>query len=405
MPLFVYKAIDNTGKIIKEEVTGDTAEKLMIKLSDMGLSVVSIEPKKKLPLFTFKFDKIFGSVSNKELKYFYVNLATLIDSGCSLAASISALAEECENKYFQGVLKEIYTDINSGKAFSESVEKHPKIFDQLFFTLVKAGEEGGMLDQILLRYALHVENQQKIKSKVRGAMVLPIIISIVAVGVIIGLLTYVFPTFMKLFAGKENLLPAPTLFVIWLSDTLRYNYHWLILSLLLLVGAIYMIAQTRTGWRFYCHLQLKTPLIGTLFKKMYLARFAQTLGSLMKSGVPTLRAIETTGNTIPNVIFNDALKEIYYTVERGGLITTVMKKYPGLFPSVVILMINVGETTGNLDGMFTKVATYFEAEVQEAINAILAAIEPIMTVIMGVVVLILALSMFLPLFDMGKALT
>jgi type IV pilus assembly protein PilC len=125
----------------------------------------------------------------------------------------------------------------------------------------------------------------------------------------------------------------------------------------------------------------------------------------MKSGVPTLRAIETTGNTIPNVIFNDALKEISYTVERGGLITTVMKKYPGLFPSVVILMINVGETTGNLDGMFTKVATYFEAEVQEAINAILAAIEPIMTVIMGVVVLILALSMFLPLFDMGKALT
>jgi len=233
-------------------------------------------------------------------------------------------------------------------------------------------------------------------------MVLPGIISIVAVGVVIGLLTYVFPTFMQMFAGKEHLLPAPTKFVIKVSDILRFSYHWIFAAIISLSMAFYMILQTKLGWRIFCIVQLRMPLFGVLFRKVYLARFAQTLGALIKSGVPTLRAIHTTGETIPNVIVTDALRVISSCVERGGTMTSEMHNYPLLFPNMVTLMISVGESTGTIDAMLEKVGSYFEAEVQEAISAILSAIEPIMTVIMGVVVLVLALSMFLPLFDIGK---
>lgn len=402
MPVYTYKAIDHTGQVVEAEENGESAESLIKKLSGMRLSVIDIKQKKKLSGFNFKLGSLFERVSGHELKYFYVNLATLINSGCTLKTSIAALSEQSDNKYFQRVLLDIDRDITSGKAMSESIAKHPRVFDQLFITLVKSGEEGGMLDQILLRYASYIENQEKIKSRIRGAMILPAIISVVAVGVVIGLLTYVFPTFMQMFAGKEHLLPAPTKFVIWVSDTLRYGYHWIFAAIFSFVMMAYMILQTKLGWRWFCIAQLHIPLFGRLFRKVYLARFAQTLGALIKSGVPTLRAISTTGETIPNVIVTDALKVISSCVERGGTLTSEMTRYPLLFPNMVILMISVGESTGTIDTMLEKVGGYFEAEVQEAISALLSAIEPIMTVIMGVVVLVLALSMFLPLFDIGK---
>jgi len=403
MATFSYKAIDHTGQVIEAEENGDSAESLVKKLAGMRLSVIEIKPKKQSSSFSLKkIGSFFQRVSGKELKYFYVNLATLINAGCTLKTSIAALSEQSDNKFFQKVLLEIDKDITSGKALSDSLAKHPRVFNQLFITLVKSGEEGGMLDQILLRYAVYVENQEKIKSRIRGAMVLPGIISIVAVGVVIGLLTYVFPTFMQMFAGKEHLLPAPTKFVIKVSDILRFSYHWIFAAIISLSMAFYMILQTKLGWRIFCIVQLRMPLFGVLFRKVYLARFAQTLGALIKSGVPTLRAIHTTGETIPNVIVTDALRVISSCVERGGTMTSEMHNYPLLFPNMVTLMISVGESTGTIDAMLEKVGSYFEAEVQEAISAILSAIEPIMTVIMGVVVLVLALSMFLPLFDIGK---
>jgi len=403
MPVYTYNGIDESGKFVSGDEPGDSQAEAVNRLSTAGISVTSISPKTALSL-GFDLGKFFNWVSTYDLKYLYVNLATLIDAGCSLRASLASLAEQADHPTLKSVLTDINSQIASGKSFSESLKGHPAIFPPLFTNLVKAGEEGGMLDQILLRYAAYTENQEKTKSRIRGAMVLPVIVVLVAIGVIVGLLTYVFPTFMQLFKGKENLLPLPTKIVMTISDFLLYRWSTLLGLIALSIFLIWMFLRTRYGWRVYSWIQLRVPLFGKLFRKVYIARFAHTLGALVKGGVPALRALKITGDTIPNDYVRDVINEIHTSVERGGSFTAPMQTNKFLFPAMVTLMIHVGETTGKVDMMLNKVGEYFDAETQETINAILAAIEPIMTVIMGGIVLTIALSMFLPLFNISKLL-
>ena len=401
MALYTYTGIDPSGKEIHGQEAGASEEEVIGRLSSSGVSVLSIRAKRALS-FNFDPSKYMQWVSNKELKYFYVNLATLIDAGCTLRASIASLADQADNPLLQSVLKDINAQIASGKSFSESLAQHPNVFTPLFVNLVKAGEEGGMLDQILLRYAVYTENQEAIKAKIRGALILPTLVLVVAILVVVALLTYVFPTFMQLFKGKEHLLPTPTRVVIAISDFLRYQYL-VILGILFGGGiGIGLALRTDTGWRIFSWLQLHLPLFGRLFRKAFVARFAHTLAALVKGGVPALRALKITSETIPNVIVQDVIGTIQESVERGGSFTAPMHKQKYLFPAMVTLMIHVGETTGQLDSMLSKVGQYFDAEVDEAIDAIIKSIEPIMTVVMGSIVLTIAASMFLPLFNMTK---
>ncbi|RCK80085.1 MAG: Type IV fimbrial assembly protein PilC [Candidatus Ozemobacter sibiricus] len=401
MPIFTYNGIDGTGKFVTGEENGETPAEVVNRLSAVGISVTSIQPKDK-GSFTLDLMKFFRWVSAYELKFFYVNLATLIDAGCSLRASLASLADQADNYTLKQVLTDINAQIASGKSFSEALKAHPEIFTPLFTSLVKAGEEGGMLDQILLRYAAYTENQEKTKSRVRSALVLPALISVVAVGVVIGLLTYVFPTFMQLFQGKEDKLPLPTKMVMAVSDFMRYQWPQLLGLIFTAIVAFWLFLRTRIGWRIWSWIELHLPLFGTLFRKIYVGRFAHTLGALIKGGVPALRALRIAGDTIPNDYVRDVINQIHSSVERGGSFTGPMHLNKHLFPSMVALMIHVGETTGKIDLMLQKVGDYFDAEVQETISAILTAIEPILTVIMGVIVLTIALSMFLPLFNITQ---
>ncbi|MBF0407811.1 MAG: type II secretion system F family protein [Candidatus Riflebacteria bacterium] len=404
MPRYIYRGIDKSGNNVNAEESGSSEGEVIAKLVDAGMSVLSIQEKTPAKEFFANFKLPERGVSNKELKYFYVNLAALIDSGCTLRSSIASLADQSDNPTMKKALTDINLSIGTGKSFSEAVQEHPKIFESLFVSLVKAGEEGGILDQILLKYADYSENQEKIRSRVKGALVLPAIVILAAIGVVIGLLTYVFPTFMQLFKGKEALLPAPTQWVMWVSDTLRFRYMSLIIYLSIIIGTIWSIIKTDSGWRTFCKFQLRVPLFGTLFKRVYVARFAHTLGSLLKGGVPALRALKISADTIPNVEVIDAILEIYRSVELGGSFSAPMAQNKHLFPTMVILMVSVGETTGKLDSMLEKIGSYFDAEVQEAVAAILTAIEPILTVFLGIAVLIIALSMFLPLFNINQIL-
>lgn len=401
MPLFTYNGIDGTGKFVTGEESGESQAEVVTRLSSVGISVTSIEVKRG-PSFKVDLMRFFHWVTAQELKFFYVNLATLIDAGCSLRASLASLADQAENPVFKSVLADINAQIASGKSFSEALGAHPDVFTQLFVSLVKAGEEGGMLDQILLRYATYTENQEKTMSRVRSALVLPAIVLVVAVGVVVGLLTYVFPTFMQLFQGKEDQLPAPTKFVMAISDFIRFQWPMLLGGLFTGAVALWLFLRTRIGWRIFSWLELRMPLFGTLFRKIYIARFSHTLGALVKGGVPALRALRITGGTIPNDYVKDVIDQIHNSVERGGSYTAPMHLNKFLFPSMVTLMISVGETTGKMDYMLQKVGDYFDAEVQETIGAVLSAIEPILTVVMGVIVLTIALSMFLPLFNITK---
>ena len=403
MPWFEYKGIDPTGKTIDGEEFGDNEAEVSARIMASGVSILEIRPKRGEGIFA-AVKKRFEWVSNHELKFLYVNLAALIEAGCTLRASISSLAEQAENPLLKRALTDINAAIATGKSFSEALRAHPHIFSPLFISLVKAGEEGGMLDQILKRYAAFTENQENIKSRVRGALVLPVITLTIAVGVVVGLLTYVFPTFMQLFKGRENLLPLPTKMVMSLSDFLRYQYITIFFILVGISIGMYFFLRWDRGWRIFCWFQLRVPLFGTVFRKAYISRFAYTLGSLLKGGVPALRALKITAETIPNTEVQHVIGTIQESVERGGTFSGPMQKQKFLFPAVVTLMISVGETTGKIDLMLDKVGQYFEQEVSEAIAAILTAIEPLMTVVLGTIVLTIAASMFLPLFNLNQVL-
>lgn len=403
MPWFIYSGINTKGKNITGEEFGESQSEVMARIMAGGISILDIQVKKDQGIFG-SIAKRLNWVSASELKFLYVNLATLIEAGCTLRASLASLGDQSENPLLKKALTDINAAIASGKSFSEALRAHPNIFAPLFVSLVKAGEEGGMLDQILLRYATFTESQEAIKSRIRGALILPAIMILVAVGVVVGLLTYVFPTFMQLFKGRENLLPLPTQIVMAISDFLRYQYLTLLLIGIGTIIGMWFYLRWEKGWRTFSWFQLRVPLFGTLFRKAYVARFAHTLASLVKGGVPALRALKITSETIPNSEVCDVIGSIQESVERGGTFSAPMQQHKHLFPAMVTLMISVGETTGKIDFMLDKVGEYYDQEVSEAISAILTAIEPLLTVVMGTIVLTIAASMFLPLFNISKVL-
>ncbi len=403
MPYFNYRGVDPLGKPAVGTEFGNSIRDAADRLSLRGISIIDISEERKSFLW-FNFADYFASVSRNDMKCFYVNLATLINAGCTLRASLSALAEQAENHYFARTLAKVNSDIEAGSSFSEALSHHPKVFSDLFVHFVRAGEEGGILDDILLRYAAYEENQEKIREKVRGAMILPALMVVVAVSVVIALLIYVFPKFMELFKGRENLLPSPTRLVIALSDFIRYQSYTLIGYVVAFVFLLKLVMSTNIGYRIFSILQLRVPLFGDLFRKMYVSRFARTLAALTKGGVPTLRSLKITIDIIPNYVLKDAIFEIYMNIERGGNYVDPMRRYKTLFPSMVTLMVSVGEATGKIDEMLDKVSDFYDGEVEVSIAAIISMIEPVLTVMMGGVVLVIALSMFLPLFDVGKIL-
>ena len=416
MPKFEYKGIDSSGVVVKKIEEGASIEDVSTKLMELGISILDIQPVATLGgknMATLEkggpalkkqgmLSSLFGGVSTKELKIFYVNLATLVAAGISLRACVNALADQTENPYFQTILANISQSIEAGKSFSDAVAVHPKIFPVLFVSMLRAGEESGKFDEVLRRYAIYCEKQEKILGKLKGAMVMPTILIVVATGVVIGLLTYVFPTFMKLFAGKEDRLPGPTKLVMGFSNFLQYNYLQLIGYTVGTLVALKIILSSNAGWRIFCSLQLKVPLFGNLFRKSYIANFCQNMATMLKAGVSSLRALQIAQNSISNVVMKDVVSEIYESVERGSSFSGPMIKNRQFFPSMVTLMVNIGEESGTLNQMFEKIAEYYEAETEAAIDAFLTAIEPMITIIMGILVCIIAMSMFLPLFDMNR---
>jgi len=415
MAKFEYKGIDASGAVIKKIEEGASIEDVSTKLMEMGVSILDIQPvaaiggknmalEKGGPALKKQgtFSALFGGVTTKELKIFYVNLATLVAAGISLRACVNALADQTENPYFQTILVNISQSIEAGKSFSDAVAVHPKIFPVLFVSMLRAGEESGKFDEVLRRYAIYCEKQEKIMGKLKGAMVMPVILVAVATIVVIGLLTYVFPTFMKLFTGKEDKLPAPTKIVMGVSNFLQNNYFQLIGYIVGTIVAMKIILNSNAGWRIFCYLQLNTPLLGNLFRKSYIANFCQNMATMLKAGVSSLRALQIAQNSITNVLMREIVDQIYESVERGSSFAGPMMKNRQFFPSMVTLMINIGEESGTLNQMFEKISEYYEAETDAAIDGFLTAIEPMITIVMGAFVCLIAMSMFLPLFDMNR---
>ncbi len=394
MPIFIYSAKTVAGDIQTGNVDLPNREAVIGYLRRQRLIPVTVREKPK------EVSLYFGKrVRMKEIVHFTRQFATMVNSGLPLVQCLDILSQQTENKFLASSVKEVQADVESGATLADALRNHPKVFSDLYVNMVAAGEAGGILDTVLLRLSVFMEKSEKLVRKVKGAMIYPGVILSVAVVAITVLLVFVIPTFQSMFASVDLALPAPTRLVIWLSAMLQ-AYWWLMLGLLVAgIWSIRMYYRTSGGRLALDRLMLRVPILGDMLRKTAVARFTRTLGTLLSSGVSILDGLEITARTAGNRVIHDAVMRSRSSIAGGETIAEPLKQ-SGVFPPMVTQMINVGEQTGTIDEMLDKIADFYDDEVDTAVEALLAAMEPILIVFLGVVVGGMIVSMYLPIFDM-----
>jgi len=341
-------------------------------------------------------------VGGKEMAIFTRQFATMIDAGLPLVQCLDILGVQQENPSFKKVILKIKEDVESGSTFADALSKHPSVFDSLFVNLVAAGEVGGMLDTILSRLADYIEKAMKLAKKIKGAMVYPSTILAVAVVVTVVLLVYVIPIFAKMFSDFGQALPGPTQFVLALSDFTRKYFLVVIVFIFLLVAAFRWYYRQETGRRNVDRLLLRLPVIGSLLQRIAVARFSRTLGTMVSSGVPILESMDIVAKTAGNKIIEEAIVKARMSISEGKTIAEPLAESK-VFPPMVTQMVAVGEATGALDAMLVKIADFYDDEVDAAVEAMTALLEPMLMVFLGVVIGGLVIAMYLPVFKLAGA--
>jgi type IV pilus assembly protein PilC len=398
MPTFAYSARPATGgDITSGEIELPTKDDVLAFLHKQKMIPVSVREKQKQIVLKFG-----TGVSTRDIVIFTRQFATMINSGLPLVQSLDILAEQTENQSLRKVIQEVLYDVESGHTLADAMGKHPKVFTQLFTNMVAAGEAGGILDTILLRLATFLEKNDALVRKIKGAMVYPGVIFSVAGAAIAILLIFVIPTFQNMFASAGIPLPLPTRVVIGMSAFLQAYWWAVIVAIIAGVFALRAIAANPTGRLYLDKLMLNLPILGDLQRKAAVARFTRTLGTLVSSGVSILEGLEITAKTAGNRVIHDAVMGSRASIAGGETISGPLKE-SGVFPPMVVQMINVGEQTGGLDEMLSKIADFYDEEVDAAVEVLLKAMEPIMIVVLGVVVGGMIVAMYLPIFDMINA--
>jgi len=399
-PVFLWKAKAPSGEERSGEMEAASREEVEARLRQSGL--VPVKVRKKPAEINLKLPGSSG-VTRKELVIFTRQFSTMIDAGLPLVQGLEILAAQNENPHFKQVLREVKEKVESGSTFADALRDHPKVFDELYVQLVQAGEVGGILDTILQRLSVYIEKAEALKRKVKGAMVYPTIVLVVAVGVVTVLLLFVTPVFKDMFEAAGGDLPGPTQFLVDLSDWLRANILYVFAAVAALVVAFRLFARTDTGRRLIHAGLLKAPIFGDLLRKVAVARFSRTLGTMLSSGVPILDAMNVTAKTAGNVVLEEAIFQVRSKVSEGRTIVQPLAEV-GVFPQMVVEMIGVGEATGAMDAMLGKIADFYEEEVDAAVSALTSMIEPILIVFMGGIVGFFVAAMYLPIFTMAETI-
>ena len=399
MPVFTYKGTNRAGTTVSGEMNANNKAELQQLLRRQQITPTRMSEKGK----EFNLPTFGGGVKSKELAIFTRQFSVMIDAGLPLVQCLEILATQQENKTFQKVLTGTRTAVEGGSTLSAAMKQYPKVFDPLYSNMVEAGETGGILDTILQRLSSYIEKNVKLQRAVKSALVYPVGVLTIAAGVIILLLWKVVPIFATLFAGLGVDLPLPTKIVIALS-----NFVGSIFGLLIFVAAgavifgIKVWYGTPGGRMAIDTIILKLPVLGILMRKIAVARFTRTLGTLISSGVPILEGLDITAKTSGNAVIEKALTQVRKSLEEGKSLTEPLKESE-VFPGMVTQMIAVGEQTGAMDAMLQKIADFYEEEVDAAVKDLLTALEPIMIVFLGLVVGGVVISMYLPLFSLiGK---
>ena len=397
MPTFAYTARTSSGELKSATLEAASRDDAVAQLRRQRLSIVKVDEKKAAAQAGRG-----GTITLRDIVIFTRQFSTMINAGLPLVQALDILSRQSENKTLQAVIRQVVFDVESGNTVADAMRRHPKAFSDLYTNMVAAGEAGGILDTILNRLAIFMEKNEALVRKVKGAMVYPTVIMCVAALCVIVLLVKVIPTFATMFGDAGIALPLPTQVVIGLSDFLMQK--WYLLLGLLAGGAVFLrqYYTTPSGQLVIDRLLLRLPVLGDVLRKSAVSRFTRTLGTLISSGVSILDGLEITAKTSGNRVVQDAILESRASIAGGDTISGPLQK-SDVFPPMVISMIAVGEQTGGLDEMLSKIADFYDDEVDAAVSGLLALLEPIMIVFLGVVVGGMIVAMYLPIFDMVNA--
>ena len=404
MPAFSYKAKTSAGLVLQGVIDAEEQKGAVEKLRNQKLVVLEIAEKTenvldKIKAMIAKNKK--GKVTSKDLVLFSRQLSTLVSAGVPIVQSLGILETQAENPAFKDVLGAVKADIESGLSISDALKKHPDAFPDLYTAMVKAGELGGILDTILERLTVYMESSEALKAKVKSAMMYPAIVLSICAVVTVFLMVFVIPTFKNIFASFGAELPLPTQMLINISDAMKHFWYLIVAFPIAAWKGFEAFYKTAKGQKLVDGYTLQAPIFGIILKKVAVARFTRTLGTLIKSGVPIMQALETVAQTAGNVVIAEAVLLTRESIREGGHLSDPLKK-SGIFPNMVTSMISVGEETGALDIMLSKIADFYDQEVDTAVKGLTSLIEPIVIVVMGVIIGTIVVAMFMPMFGLGE---
>jgi type IV pilus assembly protein PilC len=397
MAEFVWEARARTGEVRKGAMEAESEDAVNQRLRAQQLQPTKVKKKARELAF-----QIGSGVSPKDIVTFTRLFATMIDAGLPIVQCLDILQGQTDNKIFANVLRDVKSSVEQGATFSDSLRRHPKVFDHLYVNLVQAGEVGGILDTILNRLAVYIEKAMKLRRQVRGAMMYPAIVIVVFFGVLSILLIFVIPGFEKMFKdfGAKDELPVLTQMVMAVSRGFVGNILWVFLGTIGLLTGLNYYYRTTSGKRRIHGLMLKAPVLGPVMRKIAVARFTRTLGTLLASGVPILDALEIVAKTAGNMVVEEAIFYARARISEGKNMAQPLTE-TGVFPPMVVQMVGVGEQTGALDTMLNKIADFYEDEVDVAVSAMTSLIEPVMMVGVGGTVGVVLIAMYLPIFSIA----
>ena len=392
-PLFIWEGKDRSGKVVRGEMRAGGKASVNATLRRQGITVVNVKEQK------FSSGK---KVKDKDITIFTRQLATMMKAGVPLLQAFDISSKGNSNPTMSKLLQDIRADVETGSSLSAAFRKHPLHFDALFCNLVAAGEQAGILEDLLDRLAIYKEKTIALKSKIKSALFYPVAVILVAVVIVSIIMIFVIPTFKSVFTSFGGELPAPTLIVMGISDFMR-SYWYILFGII--GGGIYFFLQ---AWRRSPEIQksidraiLKAPVFGEIIRKATIARWTRTLGTMFAAGVPLVEALDSVGGASGNAVYTEATKRIQSQVSTGTSLTAAMQE-AGVFPPLVTQLVSIGEESGSLEKMLSKVADFFEAEVDDAVAAMSSLIEPILIVFLGVVIGGIVIAMYLPIFKMGQ---
>jgi len=398
MPVYSYTARDRSGKVMTATMEAASQRDVAAALRDKGLFVSEIKQPKTGLQADLKMPAFLDRPGVRDVSLFSRQFATVINAGLPVVQSLSILQRQADKQGMKEALGKVRADVETGMPLSDSMAKHPSIFNRLYIYLVRAGEVSGNLDGVLERVAAYQEKQMALRGKIRSAMTYPVVVLVIALGVSYFLLTGIVPQFAQILTSLGGELPIITRALIVISDFLRFQWYILAGTIVALAVGLRLYYRTNNGRRVIDRLLLRTPVFGVLLQKSAIANFSSTFALLLKSGVNIVESLDITKGTAGNVIVEDILTETKDAVQRGEQVSQTLAKYPIVFPPLVSSMVGIGEETGAVDAMLDKIASYYEREVDEAVDQLTAALEPMLIVFLGGVVGFIVAGMFLPMF-------